>query len=141
MKSKRTGMPKKALILEYWREKLIQNFGKFWLDDEYDHAVCFACGTPGVVERAHIIPVCDGGVNDASNIHLLCRECHVESEGLFNKSENYFLWLKHKNPENSASRQRQMSLAKFYSSNDCVLRKDSTCELERYIANINPQNP
>ena len=47
------------------------------------------------LDRAHIVARVYGGSDDVSNIHLLCRNCHIESE-LFNE-EYYWKWFKAKN--------------------------------------------
>ena len=80
-------MPSRSVVYEYWKDKL---------DNVINDNTCFKCGftTQGItsVERAHIEPVCDGGSDDVSNIHLLCKNCHTESEAW--TGEIYDLWLK-----------------------------------------------
>ena len=114
--SNRGEMPKKIEILQHWAEILIKDYGKFWLDVLWDNfdgmkqndkiimqtSYCFACGCNVGTERSHIIPVCDGGGHNVQNIHLLCKECHIESE-YFSNSNIYWDWFKMKNPNNSGS--------------------------------------
>jgi hypothetical protein len=108
-------MPKKADIVKYWLPILIES-EKYWMDFYYDCGikengnVCFACGTEGIVERCHIIPKQKGGSDIVSNIHLLCRECHMESE-IFTHEEIYNTWFNFKNSTNSGSRVRQYNQA------------------------------
>lgn len=53
---------------------------------------CWCCGYPQLrLERAHITPRCMGGSDEPSNLHLLCSRCHVETEGLNEKSYWRFL--------------------------------------------------
>ena len=52
---------------------------------------CFACGFVLGIERAHIAPRAAGGSNDVGNLHLLCHECHGESETL--RGAAYWRWL------------------------------------------------
>ncbi len=73
-------------IVKYWREQGAP-IGVGW-DEAADH--CWRCGKlliwgtrDGHVEddawrhRAHIVPRCLGGSDDASNVIILCRQCHV----------------------------------------------------------------
>jgi 5-methylcytosine-specific restriction endonuclease McrA len=59
---------------------------------EFDASVCFACRWPTEdLERAHILPLCEGGSDEVSNLHLLCEACHKDSEFLSGRS--YWKWL------------------------------------------------
>ena len=95
-------------IFDYWRDRLV-NIGKYWLDE--GEGVCFACGTIGFLERCHILARCCGGSDETNNLHLLCPECHIESEGI--SGEIYNRWFLSKNPSNSASLKRKVSFAVF----------------------------
>ncbi len=53
---------------------------------------CMACGYHKGIQRAHVQPLCEGGDHKLSNIHLLCRNCHVESEHL--SGESYWSWMR-----------------------------------------------
>ena len=100
-------MPKKAAIYKYWAETLCHDFGKFWLDVDYETNkskilnTCFACGSEIGVQRSHIKPNWQGGTEDISNLHLLCPMCHIESESY--TGELYNEWLHFKTPINSGS--------------------------------------
>ena len=56
---------------------------------------CMACGFDYYVERCHLKAVSIGGSDDVSNLHILCKNCHVESENLNEKW--YWIWLQNKN--------------------------------------------
>jgi hypothetical protein len=73
--SKRNSMPSKKQICEYWdgHPDLIV------LED-----TCWRCGVLSTyLERAHILPRLEGGTNDESNLHLLCKMCHKQTEFLW----------------------------------------------------------
>jgi 5-methylcytosine-specific restriction endonuclease McrA len=38
--------------------------------------VCALCGSSEYLQIDHIVPLCDGGENAASNLRPLCRDCH-----------------------------------------------------------------
>jgi len=116
----RDGMPKPKAILSFWADKLIEENGKYWLDveREYDCSekektnICFACGCNVGTQRAHIIPLRNGGSNEAFNLHLLCNECHTESE-FIEQEEPYWVWFNFKSPSNSGSYLRLMNKVKI----------------------------
>jgi len=79
---------------------------KHWVDDpdnifedleinQGGESACMACGWDIRPQRAHIIARSEGGGNEPSNIHLLCPNCHLESETLNEKY--YWIWFKNKN--------------------------------------------
>jgi hypothetical protein len=117
--SNRSDMPKKNEILNYWGQKIIDNFGKYWMDVVNEKSsfiktsYCFVCGSNVGTQRCHIIPLDSGGTNSITNIHLLCNECHIESEN-FKNIELYNEWLKYKNPSNSGSMLRLKNIANVY---------------------------
>lgn len=89
---RKRNMPSRKKIFEYWQDKL---------SSAKDDNTCFRCNSTSIfgdsiiVDRAHILAVCEGGGDDVNNIHLLCKSCHKESEW-FN-GELYDLWLKTNN--------------------------------------------
>jgi hypothetical protein len=87
-------MPTREKIFEYWADKL---------DLQGDDNTCFKCsftsGAGVAVDRAHILSVFDGGSDDVSNLHLLCGNCHLESEIWF--GDAYFYWLKSNSDRNT----------------------------------------
>ena len=103
MAEARLRMPNKAKVYRYWTgptgDKTFESCGI----EIGDFDTCFACGFHLKVERAHIVAVSDGGTNDCENIHLLCPNCHLESENLNEKY--YWIWLK-----NSFLRKFKLSL-------------------------------
>lgn len=63
-----------GLILKYWSDARV--------DLEFYENQCFMCGCIQPLERAHIIPDCQGGTGEADNLHLLCKTCHTSTEYL-----------------------------------------------------------
>jgi len=86
-------MPCKAKIKKYWEGKFrfIEDFG--W--EELPIDACWRCGQKGYVERAHITPRFNGGDDSASNLHLLCGQCHRSSEFMtnFEPDSLYYMWF------------------------------------------------
>jgi hypothetical protein len=79
----------KKLILKFW-QKNIEKLGPTRFGHvKPEENECFACGNNSSIERCHIVPKIHGGNDEVSNLHLLCKSCHVESEGL----KTYFKWL------------------------------------------------
>ena len=142
MSQYRTPMPKKKHILYHWYERLVIDYAKYSMDlvsdlsDEYcgeresDYlpyklghkkdqdictSICFACDTMAGTERAHIEPYHKTGNNDCENLHLLCKECHLESETIESR-EAYFNWFVTKNHTNSGSHLRLVNKAKMYAN-------------------------
>lgn len=96
----RPNMPSKKKIIDYW----VNGEGSVLLEEkgielasygDNDYNCCFACGDILRVERAHILAHCEGGSATVDNLHLLCKECHLESE-YFN-GDFYWNWLEKSN--------------------------------------------
>lgn len=100
-------MPTKVSIKNYWDMIFHSDIdgcvvpyweGTPW-DGDYENRKkdnCFACNIGWLagsvrVQRSHILPKCEGGTDKESNIHLLCTDCHKESEGL--SGYDYFVWF------------------------------------------------
>ena len=78
-------------IVKKWKKTLYQNDrGDFEIHEDF-HLCCFACGFHKRLERCHIKARCNKGLDDCNNLHLLCRNCHVESE--FYEGALYWQWL------------------------------------------------
>lgn len=79
-------MPLRSKIYEYWKDKI---------NTAIDDNTCFKCGftvkNVTCVERCHINSVFYGGSDDVSNLHLLCKNCHIVSEGY--EKQLYFDWF------------------------------------------------
>lgn len=87
-------MPSKQQIFAFWEEgQGAESFEKFGIEITDDG--CFACGFHFKIERCHIVAVTDGGTDNCDNLHLLCPNCHIESEYL--NESFYWKWLVHKN--------------------------------------------
>jgi hypothetical protein len=52
---------------------------------------CMACGIESTTDRAHIFAQVEGGSHQHNNIHLLCKNCHGESEMM--EGFQYWAWL------------------------------------------------
>ena len=89
----RKDTPIKEKITEYWKDKL----------NTYDNQ-CFACGSPNLLERCHIIPIKRGGTNDLFNLQILCARCHLESEDL----TRYGMWFLEKQKKSLKSPYRHI---------------------------------
>lgn len=85
------GRPSRTLIAKRWAHILTKLY-----EHDASHITknlqCFACGRTGVLDRAHIIPKHKGGSDNLSNLHLLCRSCHAESD--FFHGRRYWRWFR-----------------------------------------------
>lgn len=105
------------------RERLIKNYPSLGHCIEWDVPHCFACDRTSinpkdlkykchvpcklgkckcvknwdnnkcVLEKCHIVPLVLGGVDEISNIVLLCPECHRHNPNI-NNEKLYWLWMK-----------------------------------------------
>jgi hypothetical protein len=106
----RYGMPTKRQLISYYSGDSVDfggethNDGEAWMEENGVEnylfisdtgATCMACGFYHGIQRCHILPLCEGGDNSLKNIHLLCRNCHSESE--FLSGEAYWKWMRHVN--------------------------------------------
>jgi hypothetical protein len=80
-------------ILDYWLEFLIAKQKGESRIDLTD--VCFACGWIADLEKAHIQPLNQKGLDEVQNLHLLCSECHWASEDMF--GDTYWNWFAKRN--------------------------------------------
>tara|TARA_Y100000361_G_scaffold86245_1_gene76603 strand:+ start:1329 stop:2054 length:726 start_codon:yes stop_codon:yes gene_type:complete len=86
--------PTRDKIFEYWKNSPLN---ESFINKSYYNDYCMACGEYtdsgefGKLERAHIYASCHGGSNNESNLHVLCRECHLKSEEKIGWT--YWLWL------------------------------------------------
>jgi hypothetical protein len=74
-------MPTAKRIVQYWSDV-------FFVEPKR----CFACGDCRSLHRSHIVPVLYGGTHELTNLHMLCRACHDESEGI----KTYNQWFVYK---------------------------------------------
>ena len=94
-KSKKTSNYRWHDINNYWKNSPL--YESFINKSFYDGVCCMACGSYhdygklGKFERAHITCSFYGGSNYESNLHILCRKCHLGSEML--DGWVYWLWL------------------------------------------------
>lgn len=92
-------MPSREKIFKHWKNKL---------NNITNNNTCFKCGVTRffnkkniIVDRAHILAVCEGGTDDLNNLHLLCKSCHRESEAY--SGVEYDLWFTSRNKEEFAT--------------------------------------
>lgn len=82
----RPSMPSRKRIYNYWKDKI---------DSAVDENTCFKCGFTlsgcTAVERAHITSYYNSKDNSESNIHLLCVNCHKQSESF--EGDVYNMWF------------------------------------------------
>lgn len=83
-------MPTELAIRRHWCDRLWQAKGFDSPDEFMERGVCFACGMEGN-ERAHIIARSAGGSDDVENLHILCSQCHKDSEYL--DGDKYMRWM------------------------------------------------
>jgi hypothetical protein len=88
-------MPAYRAIAAFWSEELARlgkgDTAEYLARLEGRNGICFACGWADDLDRAHIVPKCEGGSDTVDNLHLLCRHCHHTSEGL--PPADYWQWF------------------------------------------------
>jgi hypothetical protein len=122
-------MPSRKQIFNYWSDKL---------DKAVDDNTCFKCQHTDeehtAVERAHILAVCDGGTDECSNIHLLCSECHNNSEPY--NGELYDDWLNIKDDFNF----KIGMIVKWYDGKKNYIHKDLEKQFQIHTDNYINKN-
>ena len=111
--SSKRAMPTEKAIRGFWADELWQKKGFDSKEEFLETGTCFACGMDGS-EKAHIKARSVGGVDDVSNIHILCGVCHKDSEYL--DGGRYLAWLISRTPLDmimSASAKRGINLSQF----------------------------
>ena len=89
-------MPDKEAVRQWWAPWLVEKEKFDSVGEVMEADYCFACGTGDVpTERAHIRARVEGGSDSKTNIHLLCHECHIESEMI--KGYKYYKWFVRQN--------------------------------------------
>lgn len=87
-------MPSDREVKEYWKnvEGFVELLGFDSTEEFCEDDYCFACGfIDGKLDRAHILGRTLGGSDLCSNLHLLCRICHKDSESI--SGQAYKSWL------------------------------------------------
>lgn len=77
----------KQEIIDYWETK--QDECGLSVDWSEAHERCWRCGYKKPLERCHIIPDSLGGKDEAKNLVLLCKRCHIEAPNVEDKN---FMW-------------------------------------------------
>lgn len=120
--NKRNGMPSKSEIANFWTnttegmERIKHIVKEYQIDSEIFYSIelegahCWACQKNFInskgklksynhkdlgLQRCHIIPLDSGGSNKASNLFLLCGDCHKESPDTLDEYY-FFQWLDNK---------------------------------------------
>jgi hypothetical protein len=90
--AKRKGIKSKfPEIISYWETKIYEgDIGVDWCDADER---CWRCGYKARLEKCHIIPHSLGGVDEVSNLVLLCNRCHKEAPNSTDK-ECMWEWIK-----------------------------------------------
>ncbi len=93
----RKSMPSKKQIREFWdseegKELLSKKTG---IVRSYQYG-CFACGFFDGLEKCHIVAKAKGGSYSVQNLHLLCGNCHEDSEDFNNGDDRYWRWFRKK---------------------------------------------
>ena len=90
---KRKGILKRARIPE-WAKRAVKY---------RDHGYCVCCHKDISEEQRnisaahidHIVPLAEGGLNDISNLQLLCEQCNTKKGGRFSSTNNSSIdWYK-----------------------------------------------
>ena len=77
-------------INSFWDKKLSKYLFHERLTDPQN--MCWRCEKDKHLERCHIIPHALGGSNDASNLVILCHDCHIECPDVDDKNF-MFQWI------------------------------------------------
>ena len=95
-------MPAENAIRWYWFDAgLAQRKRHSNQRDFLKKGFCFACFWELGTVRAHIVARWNGGSDDASNLHMLCRTCHYASESIEGE-DRYWNWFDERTPHDSA---------------------------------------
>jgi 5-methylcytosine-specific restriction endonuclease McrA len=88
-------MPSEKAIRAHWVDRLWRVKGFDSMAEFLEPGTCFACGMDGS-ERVHIVARSAGGCDKPENLHILCRQCHKDSEYL--DGEKYMEWMLERTP-------------------------------------------
>ena len=79
---------KPSEIVSYWAQR--ENECGLGVDWAEAHERCWRCGYKTSLERCHIVPDSLNGLDDPSNLVLLCYRCHREAP---NHTDPGYMWL------------------------------------------------
>lgn len=97
--SRRKSIPSEMKIRRHWAPLLWDKKGFDSEDEMMELGICFACGFTNMdsstLDRSHITPRCYGGSDTEENIHMLCKLCHKDSEGMakLGDQSRYWKWF------------------------------------------------
>jgi hypothetical protein len=75
-------------IVDYWTAR--ESECGLAVDWAEAHERCWRCGYKSRLQKCHIVPKSLGGINDPSNLVLLCGRCHREAP---NVADSRFMWI------------------------------------------------
>lgn len=93
-------------IIKYWQEDALDDKGFLLYGNgdecgmaldvsELDTGRCWRCATTKNVQRCHIVGESQGGLDEPSNLILLCKDCHDDAPMTKNATaESIFNWIK-----------------------------------------------
>jgi hypothetical protein len=103
--SQKRNMPSRKAISHYWQHEAdwveMMGYGGVdngHYDDEFMPDECWACGLKypnGFAtspDRCHVVSHWEGGNEECSNLVLMCRTCHQQSENI--PSNTFWIWIK-----------------------------------------------
>ena len=113
-------MPRKIEVKKYWGPMLVKLKKFDSLHEVMEADYCFACGMMGSIDLAHIRPRCENKSDHVSQIHCLCRTCHLDSE--FLEGRQYWKWFLRRDPlkmlissaMRNSPRMRQVVTSRFF---------------------------
>lgn len=98
-------MPSRKAIANYWQHEAdwVDKMGyggvdKGHYDDEFMPDECWACGLrypngfATSPDRCHVVSRWEGGNDECSNLVLMCRTCHQQSETI--PVDTFWIWIK-----------------------------------------------
>lgn len=80
----------KKEIVDYWFSRIDES--NLSVDGSEAEELCWRCGCKRELERCHIIADSLGGLDEPSNLVLLCKRCHIDNPNV-NDSNIMWDWL------------------------------------------------
>ncbi|MEW4529902.1 HNH endonuclease [Maioricimonas sp. JC845] len=81
----------KKAVVDYWETRQDESgLGVDW-SEALDR--CWRCGYEARLERCHIVPASLGGLDEPSNLVLLCKRCHQEAPN-FDDPKYMWIWIR-----------------------------------------------
>lgn len=77
-----------STIADYWAGRIDDIFLNVMWEDAHER--CWRCGEKRKLEKCHIVPESLCGLNDPSNVILLCTQCHRDAPNI---DDPRFMWI------------------------------------------------